>query len=408
MNVVEKYIFYIFPLLLMRLFGFVNIPDGIKNGINYLGVILIIIFTYNMLFNDSYHKIRNFMIMKFILFSVIFSILMSAIFWNQDIFRGFNVTSTLLGMFYYLFLIKARPSSEDIKRLIYIYTFVYIFLWIYAFIKAPELVFNVANSNGELDEARGIFRLNIVGRQFLVMCFFLCLNQWVIYKQKIHIAFSIICFIFIIFQVTRQVIVFSFVIGLIYFLLNYKNRIVLLIGLLFSFLLIGNITFNDDSVIGNMINLSESQVQNNASDEDIRVNAISFFINDFPNNIVTVIFGNGVHFNKGEYGLYLTKINNIYGFYLSDVGYINMYITCGIIGLVLYLLLFIKISVNRVNRKFFYGKLFIIYMIFANIGADWYAKADGVVLICIAVYIVSKKGDPLTNKLKYSVTNPIT
>lgn len=391
MTKVNTVVFYIFPLLLMRFFTFNRISLDLQSGFSYMSILILFSMTFKVLVGSKYLNIKYFPHMKCILFSVLISILMSTIFWNQGLYRSITVSTPLLGIIYYFFLIKSQPSLNDVKRLVYIYTSVYIIIWLYAFIKVPEVVFDVVNLEGEIDEGRGVFRLNIIGRQFLVFGFFLALNNWIMNKKLLYLFVATICFVFIIFQVTRQVILLSFIIGIIYILLMYKYRYLLVIIGVTCFIFANNLKFNDDSLVGGLISRSEVQLDNNKSEDDIRLQATSFYLNEFPNNFLTSFFGNGVHYNKGELGIYLTKINRNYFYFLSDVGYVSMYIVLGLFGLILYLLLFIKISFSKINSNRFFAKLFIIYMLFSNIGADWYAKADGVILICLSVYILSKR-----------------
>lgn len=392
MRVVDKVIFYFFPLLLFQFFGFVKIPSDVRKVLCYGSVALLLIYVLPTIFNNQFSKIKYFNIIKWLFLLSILSIFIAQIVWDQSIIFGFNVTSPMLGIVFYFFLVKAKPSYDDIKKFILMYTFIYLVVWIYAWTQAPYVTFSPSDSEELLNDSRGIFRINIVGRLFLVFTFFYGLNKWLVDKEKKYFVLGIVCFIFIIFQVTRQLILFPAIIGLFYFIRNYKYKwLVLCFVSLAYFTSILAIEINEDSFIGSLLSLSERQLESSKSEDDIRIQAIKFFFNDYSPNLLTDLFGNGLPHNKSEYGKYVANLNSAYGYYLSDVGYAKMFIVNGIVGLLLYVVLFVKVLLQKVSEEWYYTKLFILFMFLSNIGADWYAKPDGVILICICFFLLGKK-----------------
>jgi len=401
----DKIIFYGFPLILFQFFHYVGIPIEIRKMLCFVAVLLLMGYTSDVVFNIKYSKIEFFSLMKSIFILTFLSIFISQFYWDQLFYLGYIVSSPLLGICYFFFLLKARPKLIDIENLILIYTFVYCIIWIFAFSQVPTVLFSSSNSDEILDDSRGIYRINIVGRMFLVLSFFFALNKWKIYKEKKFILIALVCFLFIILQVTRQVIILSFLIGMYYFIRSYKKGFILICFIILSFFFLKNaIVINENSVIGSMINLSENQLDK-GDDDDVRLNATKFFFNDFSDNLFTNIFGNGMPHANSNYGQYTLKISNSYGYYLSDVGYAKMYVITGLLGLVLYVILFIKVAFIKVNENWMYAKLFILYVFLANFGADWYAKPDGIILISICVFLIGKK--ELVNKSQVANKNII-
>lgn len=392
MHIIDKIIFYFFPLLLFQFFGYVKIPSDLRKILCYGSVAVLLVYVFPTIFNNNLYKIRYFLIIKFLVLLSILSIFVAQIVWDQSILLGFNVTSPMLGIAFYFFLIKAKPSYNDIKKFIITYTIIYLLIWIYAWTQAPYVTFSPSDSEELLNDSRGIFRINIVGRLFLVFTFFYGLNKWIVDKENKNLVLSIICFVFIVFQVTRQLILFPAVIGLFYFFRSYKYKWIVFcsIGLIYFTSSIA-INLNEDSFINSLFSMSEQQIESNKSEDDIRLRATKFFFNDYSPNFITDFFGNGVPHNKSSYGKYVSKLNSSYGYYLSDVGYAKMFVINGLLGLVLYLILFIKVIFQKVSREWYFAKLFILFMFFSNIGADWYAKPDGIILMSICFFLLGKK-----------------
>ncbi|WP_321332327.1 O-antigen ligase family protein [uncultured Bacteroides sp.] len=315
---------------------------------------------------------------------------MAWIFWGQSIVLGYRVTAGMLGLTYFFFLCKVKPPIRELERMIWIFAFVYILLWLYGMSKAPQLVFGF-DSDRELDDSRGIFRLIIIGKSFIIAAFFLSLNKFSFLKKKKYLILVIFFFVFIVLQVVRQVILFSFLVGLYYILRNNK-KMWLYLALAFMVLYFSPqiIKISDDSVLGKLIALSENQAENQRSgDENIRIQEYKFFFNDYSKNILTTFFGNGMPHANSSYGYSNERIKKMKRYFMSDVGYAQMFVVTGILGLFLYFLLFGKVFFQSVSEEFMFAKLFIIYQIPANIAASWYSTADNIIMICICIYILN-------------------
>ncbi|WP_321479829.1 hypothetical protein [uncultured Bacteroides sp.] len=389
MKRINLIILYLFPLVLFQFYSYVGFSQFVVKLLSFVSVPLLLIYVSDVLFQQN-NTTRYFKIMRWIFFSTILSMFMAWIFWGQSIVLGYRVTAGMLGLIYFFFLCKVKPSIKELERMIWIFSFVYILLWLYGMSKAPQLIFGF-DSDRELDDSRGIFRLIIVGKSFIVAAFFLSLNKFSVLKKKKYLIFAIFFFIFIVLQVVRQIIIISFLVSLYYILRNNK-RMWLYFALAFMVLSVTPqiIKINDDSVLGKLIALSENQAENQRNgDENIRVQEYKFFFADYSKNMLTNILGNGVAHSESSYGHYLEHVQDMKRYFLSDVGYAKMFVINGLLGLFLYFLLFVKILFQSISENNMFAKLFMIYMIPANIAADWYAKPDGIIIICICVYVLN-------------------
>lgn len=376
---------YFFTFLSYYGYKYTEFNLTLIKGIYFVVIPLIAISVYRVFFIKK--KDNPFWgIMCLITLSILLSIMMSTLFWGQSILQGYRASAPLLAIIFYFYLLRVRPSLKRVEAYVWILAGVYILLWLYGMSQAPIILF------GDLEDAdfsRGIFRLNIPGKAIIVLAFFLAINKYGYTQKKKFILLAALLFIFIVLQVTRQIIFFSLLIGL-YYLLRKSKRIWMYLALSGGLLLvIANIEIPKDSVVGQLFVITENQIDSQKRGEDnIRLQEYEFFFSKFSKNIVTDIFGNGMPHYDSKYGAYYVKtVQESYRFYLSDVGYAQMFALTGWVGLFLYLLLFLRAIRLKVPEPIKFAQLFIIYQAFANIAASWYSH--DVICICICIYLLS-------------------
>ena len=367
---------------------------GFNNTIIKLPVFLTIpimfVFCWKTFINHTNNKL--FQLMKWIIISTVISIFSAYVFWGQSIILGYRAIATGLTLVFYFYLYKRKPSINSLETYIFIFGILYCVLWLYAMSKFPVPVFGF-NEDGEVKEdiSRGMIRINFIGRISLIFAYFLSLNKYYVQKKKVYLVIAILFFLFIVMQVTRQLILWTALVTVIY--VFQKNRKLLYLSIVFVislFLLGKTITFSQDSVIGTMITLTEEQMSNNQQgNEDIRVTEYRYFFTEWSRNIITDIIGNGLPHGSSSYGKYLTKLQEQQKLYLSDVGYGQIFVVTGWMGLFLYLMLFIKCCLIRMPEELMYATMFMIFLLFANIAASWHAKADCQIAMCISVYLMT-------------------
>ena len=86
------------------------------------------------------------------------------------------------------------------------------------------------------------------------------------------------------------------------------------------------------------------------------------------------------------------RLNNR-GLFLSDVGYARMFADVGLIGLILYILLFYRGMRAKLPQELEYVPLFFAFLIPANIAASWYATPDCQIAMSIGAYLIVAYGN---------------
>jgi hypothetical protein len=388
-NLISTFWLYIFPLVSFRFYGYVGFNANILKAILFAIIPLAFLFVLkDLLLKSKQTKYYN--VVRALLLLFLFSILMAYVFWGQSIQLTYRAMAPqCLTIIYFFILYKIKPSKIEIERLIWFFCIIHILCWIYGIIKAPELVFGSEGEDG-LSDDRGMYRLSIAGSGFLYLGFFVAVSKFVETKRKKWIFLFCGLFIIIVLNVLRQVIFFSFLVAAGYLLWKNK-RLLIIIGIIGIGLFVGGnaINFSNDSVIGQLINLSERQAEEQRyGEENIRITAYKYLFTKYSANIITDIFGNGFPHEHNEFGQREVNMNKNLAIYASDVGYAAIFVRVGWLGLLCYLLLFYRAARQKVPPAFMYAKLFIIYVIFANIAS--YPVRTDIIVICICLFILEQ------------------
>ena len=387
-------ILYLFPFLHYLGFRYIGFNLTILKALYFVAIPLMTLYIANTLFQKKqsvlFNKMRTITLLIFI------SIITAFLFNGQSISLGYRATAPILGILFYFYLNKANFTIKEIECFIWINVCVYLFLWLYALSQAPIPIFTV-DQDRQLNDDRGIFRIAIMNRACIMMALFYSVNRWLVIKKKIFLVLSILMFVLIVFMTVRQYIVIS--VFVVTFYLFKKIRYIWLYAIMGLLLLnFVSISIPKDSILGRLIELSERQaIDNKYGETNVRILEYEYYFLDFPQNVVTSLLGNGVPHSDSSYGLKESKLNDVKKYFRSDVGYANLYLLIGIIGvLVVFQLMYYSIK-YKVNNEMVYAKMFMFYIALANIASA--AFTFDILFVCIAVYLIDK------SKLQMSLSN---
>ena len=130
---------------------------------------------------------KMFRLMQWLVIANIVAMCSAFLFWEQSFVLSWRVMAGYFTILFFFYLCKTRPSVGFVENIIWIFGILYCVLWTYAFFRAPEQVFGF-DTEREMDEGRGIFRINFVGRLSLIFAYFLALNKYFITKKKYLLA----------------------------------------------------------------------------------------------------------------------------------------------------------------------------------------------------------------------------
>lgn len=350
---------------------------------------LIAILSWKQLFSKQ--KDIFFRLMRYLLVSWIVSMFMSYVFWGQPMSKSYSITSQYLFIIMFFYLCKEKCTKVTIEKVIVFFGWAYIILWLYSFSRFPEVTFGWYGEEGmSEDMSRGMVRINFTGRLSLILGYFYYLNKSFLNRSPKYKIFAITFFVFLILQLTRQLILWSGIVTVIFIFLRSK-KIASFLGIIFAALYIGsaNIEFSNDSIIGSMLNITNEEMNGELySGENPRITEYKYFFTKWSKNAITDVFGNGVPDSSTGYGRYEQRLWYTDHIYLSDTGYPTMYVYVGLIGLILYIVLFIRAVLQKMPKEISYVKMFMLFMIPANFAADWFEKPDGQLCLILCIYLI--------------------
>ena len=386
----KKFIVYAFPLFAMNFYSYSGFNHELSRIAFLLSIVLMLTLTIRDLFivcDEITNKIR------YIVFLTLFSMVMAFTTRGQEFSLCFRATAVFLVILYFFYISKRNVPISTLENLIIFYGFLYIFLWMYGVSKAPLVVFGTGKEaigiEGNYYMDRGFVRVNFVGRIFMIASHFIFLNKYVVTRKSIYLIGTFVMLLFIMLQMTRQLFILPVIISSLYIYKIYKKRLIFVFPILLIASYFALVAFGDDSILGKYISFSMSE--DNSFLDDIRFQEYRYYFTEYSDNIMQILLGNGQAHVTSVFGKFEMKAWDK-SFFAEDVGYAKMFVVTGICGLLLYLFLFIKSLRYNMPSEYEYVKMFMWFLVFANIGASWYSSADCQICMSIMFFIMIKQG----------------
>ena len=243
-----------------------------------------------------------------------------------------------------------------------------------------------------VDMSRGIVRIGLPLVLWVVLLFLYSLNQWIQSRGQKSMYCAILCYIFIILSVTRQVILLSTLLGGFMLLKEAgwgKRILVSVVAFFFFFVVLPQIP-----IYKTMVNLTEDQVDRSSEDmPDIRVLGYLYFCDIDQVNVYTRVFGNGTPHESSKWHqeeVLNAEENKIFDVDVSWAAFYNHYGAVAVIALLAIFLITAKHCYNRQDRYISYWILYIIGTAFAS-GVIWFQSQTVEILVVIAMAYAPKK-----------------
>lgn len=353
-------------LIFYKFYNFKPIVEMVSY--NNLLVVLNILF-FVLIFpclKRKYNKDSLSLNIKYVLLIIIFNFIPSFLVSNQSIYYGVRGSTYSFSLCMYFWLVNHRISSRSVIQACMIILIFYIALHLLALSTFPNHWFGYNESlidRAEYDmECRGIVRIGLPGQDLVILAIFAVLNLR--YTNKKYLLLLIPLFAMLILRGTRTPLMITIILSLLYLSWKYKHKILIVVICCLFYIIMPTIydsikNSNSDNIIVNYVKITDKQI--NSEDEDIRLEMSKYYLFDFNDNILANLIGNGIPQGNGNYAYRVSKNSNNNAYYLSDVGFVQIYIYYGILGLIVYALLLIKIIRTKVNPKYEFAKLFAIY-----------------------------------------------
>lgn len=299
--------------------------------------------------------------------------------------QGFSTTIVAQRFMYFYFLYMAlhfiRISDIDLEKIIIYLGITFVLFYAIQFIVYPTVIFDVRTA-----VERGTVRIFLQGLSYVILAYFLILNKLFEEFSPGRLALLFIFFSIFIIMGTRQVILVMFLLTVMNVLFSKRVKSKSLILLLVVASAVPIILIFQDIFLGI---LSVSQQQSEGFEEDIRVQAATFFLTELFPNQISYITGNGAPSTNSPYGQMIQMYMDVFRFYQSDVGIIGDYSKFGAFLVIGVLILLVRILISKISSEYTYIKYFYYTTLLTLFtGGGGFGEGGGIVVVCITLYIL--------------------
>lgn len=315
---------------------------------------------------------------------IFLSILNAFVFWGQSPDLTFRSGVSIFVLLSYYYFEKKNPSQENLERVVFLLAIIYYLLWLYALSQAPRVVFGNLES---LQDDRGYYRiLQLAGLDTVVFVYFWCLSRVSFYsgtKRFIVFATIVVCAIAIFMSLTRMVILAAIAIT-IFYIVRKKSIVFIIVSLV-------AVIVASDYILSNDIVVSLLDLTSDVSMSDQRAPEYTMAFKLYPFHISTALFGNGSEHIASSYGQMEAYLKSAYAFNRSDAGFVSIYVTYGIVGVILLLGILWKVIKQKVSNRNYYLKLMIYFIFLVNLTA--YHFSDYGFTLALSLYLLARDND---------------
>ena len=343
-------------VLFLKFFSLTLIDETSK--VNSIGVLasgtLLGIFTiYELLFKkDLEKKILDKFVLFFILI-IIISMIMANLFWDQTFLNSFKEYKNFYIYFLYFIPIFLKIEPERLQRILVIIFILTLGIFLIDYVTFPDPLFAWRN-----EERRDGITIFFYGQGFTFLGGFYFLNKYVNEKKIIYLAlFGIACScLFLLTQSRMNLLALGLGFFLILLTSNFSKKYFIAFGLV----VVSIVVYTSTNIFSGVKEASQDQTQNYK--DDIRVQAQNYFLTEFQGGTPTMIFGNGFPSADSKLGLESMR-GNLLGYWTADVGLTGIFSYFGILGVLIWLLLFYYVLKIKVSKNSIYIKAYFLALL---------------------------------------------
>lgn len=386
----------IFVLILLSSYSFYN-PMGLINP-TVSKFIFYLICLYALYVAVKYGKVLKNLKYPRTSYLLIFSGFITSIA-NAQLFHNQNVVTSFIAILPYLFaylifyiLLKFDIPKYSIIKVIFVFCFISMFAYVVNLLTLPNKFFGGAMD--EIDVSRGFARIGVYSIELIVFMLFYSINQWTINRKKSYLCLIILSVIYVFLSLTRQIIFWSLIIGLVLYIKKlpvYKKILVIIVSVL-----VYEVVLPQIPIYNSMVELSKSQAEdNNDGNENVRITAWRFYTYEYQMNVFTEIFGNGVpSIGNSEWGnefertVYLEYGGN--GCYTSDVGWAGFYWNYGLFATIGLICLLFRAIFCKKQKGDEYLSYWCAFIFLTSITSGPIVISKQIVSIMVILYLIFK------------------
>ena len=339
-------------LIFLKFFSLTLIDETSKFnsiGILGLGVLLAIITFYSLTFKNNLNENRLDKYVLFLILSMIISMIMADLFWDQTFIDSFKEYKYFYIFFLYFIPNFFKIESDRLQKIIVIMFGLSVIVFLIDYITFPDPLFSYRT-----EERREGMTIFFFGQGFTFLGGFYFLNKYITERKLMYLLLFGVAggCLFLLTQSRMNLLALSLGLFLILLTSNFKKKYFIAAALF----VLGIITYTSTDILSGIKEASQDQTKNYK--EDIRVQAHNYFLTQFQGGTPTIILGNGFPSADSKLGLESLR-GNLLGYWTADVGLTGIFSYFGIFGVLIWLLLFyyvfkIKVSENSIYIKAYF------------------------------------------------------
>ena len=379
---------YVFILLFclgtIQFFNLLLIPTPILFYIYYALFLYSIAYTV-ISYKESYNNSFTLPIFLILLAQLI-AIFTCSFSWHQSLPNSLLATSFNMSYILFFVLVIYKLSIVDIEKIIILCGSLYIVIYLASFVIYPRTFINWGVTYGD---ERGFQRIIVNGYGFLFLFSFYSLKNYITTHKKLWLLVYLVTCVLIIMTLTRTLIILSFLFSFLYIIRGKKMlTITLYLGIVVILLYIVS-QLNFYKMLA-----AETKSQASYIKEDVRSQATDYYLNNFSTNNIAKVFGNGDAYKDTEYLQYMQYLENSFGYYEADIGYVGFYVKYGIIAILGYLIFIYRTLKVPVSEEYQYCKYFLYFIFAISVVIDAPFNKNFIPAIVLATYILSSETTP--------------
>lgn len=334
-------------------------------------------------------KSRHYKYPKILYFTLVIGIFISCFIATN--YHVQSLKTSIIATLYYLLpylslliLFRFDIPSYKIEKLVIRFAIAGMCVWVLNFIFFPQIIFGSMEEN--IDMSRGMMRLKVPFIELVVLLVFYCINKWIVTDHQKYIIGAVIAYLFVIFTLTRQYILFTTILAILSIIRKaswIKKIFVITAIILFSHFILPHIP-----LYKNMMEFTKVQLQSNEKDDDIRVKAWKFYTIENQTNDLTYLLGNGVPSFTSSWGAEFENETTSNGFYAVDVSWAGFYWYFGIFSTGSLVLLLLNAAIRRKHPHKEYLSYWFLYIIMISFMSGPILYANEIISIMIGLYLV--------------------
>lgn len=301
---------------------------------------------------------------------------------------------TLLAMRYFCYflifytLILLKIEKETVLRVIFIFAILYMIIFTLQLILFPTAIVPLGHADSF---ERGFLRLRLEGVGFVTLVAFYSLNNFLINKKnKLQLAFYLLCFVFIFILGFRTLLLTFVVSSLLLCFIYIKTTIMRLFLVVFAFVFMVIILQTElfSEFVFAMIDKTNAQIDE--GDDYIRFLTFNFLFNTVNVNFASLFFGNGFPVEGTNYGeLVIGKGSRENGYIAADLGLIGFVFNYGLLSLIAFLNIFRIAIFKKLPKHSVYLNIFFFYLVISSITTAEIFRAGMFGVEMLGLYLIT-------------------